>query len=357
MLSHFGLGSRAFLYERYDCDVQGLVAVRRGEAAAGVLAPVPGASWGLAMSLAGNPHYCQADPYLGAAHAVCEATRNVVAVGAQPWALTDCLNFGSALDPEVMADLEASIQGLADAARALATDDTDHPLPFVSGNVSLYNQDEAGHAIPPSPIVGCLGRLSHLSRVVTPGFKRGGNVLLYLGPPRGDTSGSEFSRRILGEKSGEGLPALELSNERARQWAVRSWVQSGWLAAVQPVGQGGLWSSLSSMGFRSHARFGAVVEWPSSATAEEDENHIWWSEEPGFLLEVHPDTAPRILREGAAESLGLIPIGQVCEEPFLISRRPGREHWRADLQMLEERWRRSLEEVWHLGEEPLGVTR
>src|SRR5262249_58499319 len=94
-----GLSARAFLFERYDPDVQGNTVVRRGDADAAVIAPVPGARWGLAIALGGNPWYGLADSHAAAAHAVCEAARNVVAVGAQPGALTDCLNFGSALDP------------------------------------------------------------------------------------------------------------------------------------------------------------------------------------------------------------------------------------------------------------------
>jgi phosphoribosylformylglycinamidine synthase II len=355
LLGHLALASRAYLYERYDPDVQGVAVVRRGEASAGVIAPVEGAGWGLAVSLAGNPHYGLADPYWGAAHAVCESTRRVVAVGGWPWALTDCLNFGSALDPEVMGDFEAAIEGLRVAATAIGTEDTSAALPFVSGNVSLYNQDEEGRAIPPSPIVACLGRVRDLNRVVTPGLKQPGNILVYVGPPRGDISGSHFARLILGES--RGLPQLDLDAERERQRAVRSWIESGWVRSCRVVGEGGIGTAVANMAFASAARLGAAIEWPAFASLGNEEQHLWWSEEPGFLLEVSTADAPRLLREGVAESLGVVPVGQVRGEYAVTVAGDRSSGWRLDLEGLQRRWLESLSSAWQLDDEPLGVSR
>lgn len=356
LLGHMALASRAYLYERYDPDVQGVAVVRRGEASAGVIAPVEGAGWGLAVSLAGNPHYGLADPYWGAAHAVCEATRRVVAVGGWPWALTDCLNFGSALDPVVMGDLEAAIEGLRAAATTIGTEDTGAPLPFVSGNVSLYNQDEEARAIPPSPIVACLGRVGDLNRVVTPGLKQAGNVLVYVGPPRGDISGSHFSRLILDEPGG--LPPLDLDTERERQQAVRSWIETGWIRSCRVVGEGGIGSALTTMAFASAGRLGAAIEWPAFAClGDGEESYHWWSEEPGFVIEVTAEDAPRLLREGAAEALGVVPIGLVSPGYSLTVTGEQSGGWRLDLDELERRWQEALSSAWQLDDEPLGVTR
>src|SRR5205085_10405661 len=157
MLAGFHLASREYLFRHYDGEVQGRTWLRAGEADAVVLRATPDAALGLAFAVGGNPHWCAADPELGARHAVAEAARNVACAGARPWALTDCLNFGDPADPEVMGDLEATLEGLAVAAESLGRLAAPGAhLPFVSGNVSLHNQS-GGRSIPPSPIVMCAG--------------------------------------------------------------------------------------------------------------------------------------------------------------------------------------------------------
>ena len=349
------LASRSFLFERYDPDVQGNTVVRRGDADAAVLAPVAGARWGLAVALGGNPWYGLADARLAAAHAVCEAARNVIAVGAQPWCLTDCLNFGSALDPLVMGDFESAIDGLGEAARALGTEGFDAPLPFVSGNVSLYNQDESGNAIPPSPIVACLGRIEDLARVITPGLKRAKHVLVYVGPPRGDLAGSHHARFAGLGSLARGIPALDLATERARQRAVHSWIARGWVEAAHDVGEGGLVVAAIEMAFASADGLGLVIEWPAFAADVENETAAWWSEEPGFLLEVPAARLPELLRDGLGRDVGAIPIGQVSAEGMLRARRPGHEDWQLDLAAAHGSWRDGLAQAWELTEEPIGA--
>ena len=147
VLAHPDVCSREPLYRRYDSVVRGCTVLPRGAGDAGVLAPVPGSALGVALSVAGNPRMSRIDPHLAAEHAVYEAVRKVVAVGARPIGLTDCLNFGNPRNVEHYSELVAAIDGLRHAARAFGT-------PFVSGNVSLYNESSNGRAIPASPIVG-----------------------------------------------------------------------------------------------------------------------------------------------------------------------------------------------------------
>ncbi len=143
-------------FERYDLVVRGRTVVARGEAEAGVLAPIPGSRLGVALAVAGDPSIANA--YEAGVFAVREAVRKVRSVGARPVALTDCLNFGDPNDPAQLGELVDAVDGLAFAAHELG-------LPFVSGNVSLYNADTSGRAIPPSPIVACIGVLEDASQV------------------------------------------------------------------------------------------------------------------------------------------------------------------------------------------------
>ncbi len=145
-------------WQRYDTSVRGRTVLARNVAEAGVLAPVPGSRLGVALAVAGDPTIT--DAYEAGRFAVNEAVRKVQSVGARPVALTDCLNFGNPNDPEQLGQLVAAVDGLADAANA-------HGLPFISGNVSLYNAATDGKAIPPSPIVACVGVIDDISAVCT----------------------------------------------------------------------------------------------------------------------------------------------------------------------------------------------
>ena len=141
VLAHPDVCSRKPLFERFDSVVRGTTSIPCGYADAGVIVPVDGAPLACALSVDGNPRYGAIDPGGAAEHAVCEAIRNVVAVGARPAGLTDCLNYGNPEDPRQMGEFVAGIEGIARAAREL-------DVPFVSGNVSLYNQSRAGRAVP-----------------------------------------------------------------------------------------------------------------------------------------------------------------------------------------------------------------
>src|SRR5207302_6391279 len=132
------LRSRRFAFRQYDSTVQGNTVLGPGYAAAVVR--VEGTTRGLAISTDCNPRLMRLDPRRGAAQAVAEAARNLACVGAEPIAVTDCLNFGNPERPTVAWQLTEAVQGLAEACRALQ-------VPVVSGNVSLYNES-AGRAIP-----------------------------------------------------------------------------------------------------------------------------------------------------------------------------------------------------------------
>jgi phosphoribosylformylglycinamidine (FGAM) synthase-like enzyme len=134
---------------------------------------------GLAMALDGNGRWCWLNPRLGAMHAVAEAARKVACTGATPIAATNCLNFGNPEKPEIMAQLSAAIDGIAEACTALGT-------PITGGNVSLYNETR-GVGIYPTPVLGIVGILDDVSRAVPAHFQRAGDTILLLWPiPQGE---------------------------------------------------------------------------------------------------------------------------------------------------------------------------
>jgi phosphoribosylformylglycinamidine synthase len=149
------LASRRWIWEQYDHMVMGDTVQRPGGDAAVVR--VHGTSKGIAATCDVTPRYVLADPVMGTKQAVVETWRNLIAVGADPLAITDNMNFGNPERPEVMGQFVGAVQGMKEACEALK-------YPVVSGNVSLYNET-AGRAIPPTPIVGCVGLVADVRRV------------------------------------------------------------------------------------------------------------------------------------------------------------------------------------------------
>jgi phosphoribosylformylglycinamidine synthase len=329
--------SRAPIYRGYDTEVRGRAVVRPGEGDAGVLAPVPEAPFGLAMSVGGIPAYGLVDPYLAGLHAAYEAMRNVVAVGAEPIALTDCLNFGNPEDPEVFSAFVAAVDGIADAARGIGRfDDAAEPIPVVSGNVSFYNESTTGRAIAPSPIVACAGRLASLADATTLRLKEAGSALIAVGERRLELGGSELvaaaSDRAAGSDatSGGPLPPIDLGRERLHLYGVLELIRAGLVRSCHDIASGGLLitavemalgeSSLPSLGLdldldRLAGEVGARSGWSGTATAA-----VLFGEAPGFVLEV----ASRDLESAAsrlqARGVAWWSIGRVAAEPRLLVR-------------------------------------
>ncbi len=356
-LSSPALCSRAPLFRRYDPEVRGVTFVRAGEADAGAVAPVPGAPFGFAVSVDGNPRLGALDPRLGAAFAVGEAARNVAAIGAYPWCLTDCLNYGRPEDPSVMGALTSGIAGLAAAAHGLGTlpelgiDEGVEawaarvrgelpPLPFVSGNVSLYNEDKAGAAIPPSPIVACFGRFPDVSHHSTPGFKTAGSVLLLVGPPRGALGGSVYAERH--GIAGRALPAFAPGRERGEIALVVAAHARGRVLAAHDVSEGGVVQALAEMSFASGGELGFTADIAPWTVVSVGGVEAWFSEEPGFVLEVDSADLPELEAWARALGVSLGRLGTVDAVPHWRLHTPGLDVAELERAPLHAAWSTAL---------------
>uniref|UniRef100_A0A832MKW8 Phosphoribosylformylglycinamidine synthase subunit PurL n=1 Tax=Eiseniibacteriota bacterium TaxID=2212470 RepID=A0A832MKW8_UNCEI len=321
LLGSVALCSREYLFRHYDSEVQGRTWLRPGEADAAVLRVHPQRPTGVALAVGGNPWWCAADPELGARHAVAEAARNVACAGARPWALTDCLNYGHPETPEVMGDLEASLEGLAMAAEALGgLAHAGAPLPFVSGNVSLYNQ-VGERAVPPSPIVMCAGVVRDVARATGLGLRRPGDFLVLVGEPRADLTGSAYVRALLGEDAGA-PPPLDLAREaRLQELAVLA-SEGGWVRAAHDVSEGGLAVALAEMLLAAPAERGVGIEVDFGALEAETAPALF-SEGSAIVFEVSPERAARLFQSARERSLLAWPIGTVSEQPAFRARLAG----------------------------------
>ena len=229
LLASPNVGSRRPVYRRYDHQVGDDTVVPPGGDAA--VLRIKGTRLGLALTTDGNARYGVLDPRRGAAIAVCEAARNLVATGAEPLAVTNCLNFGNPEKAEVFWQLSEAVEGIAEACEALG-------VPVVSGNVSLYN-DTSGVSIDPTPVIGMVGRLADVSRRRTPAVARPGDEISLVGPSGAELGGSEYQRLATGRVAGP-PPALDLDAERRVQAAVREAIDAGLLASAHDCAEGGL---------------------------------------------------------------------------------------------------------------------
>jgi phosphoribosylformylglycinamidine synthase len=194
LLASANVCSKRWVHEQYDTMVQTNTVIGPGGEAGvmrikGTASPEAGGGpvgeIGLAMALDGNGRWAYLDPKLGAMHAVAECARKVAMTGATPVAATNCLNFGNPEKPEIMAQLSAAIDGIAEACTALGT-------PITGGNVSLYNETR-GEGIYPTPVLGIVGILEDVTKAVPAGFQAEGDAILLVWPvPRGEEPNPEL---------------------------------------------------------------------------------------------------------------------------------------------------------------------
>jgi phosphoribosylformylglycinamidine synthase II len=245
MVASPNLCSRRWVVEQYDRIVLGDTVLAWPEDAGVVRLSESGL--GIALSTDGNGRYTRLDPYAGAQLALAEAYRNVAATGAVPIAVTNCLNFGSPEEPDVMWQFAEATRGLADGCRALAT-------PVTGGNVSFYNST-AGTAIHPTPVVGVLGLLDDVARRTPMGFQVEGESVLLLGETRDELGGSEWAwaeHRHLGGRP----PAVDLDRERVLGEVLVAGSRDGMLSSAHDLSDGGLAQALVESCLASQTRHG-----------------------------------------------------------------------------------------------------
>ncbi|MDQ2679894.1 MAG: phosphoribosylformylglycinamidine synthase subunit PurL [Candidatus Eremiobacteraeota bacterium] len=323
VLAHRNLCSREPLYRQYDSSVRGTTVIARGENDAGVIAPIAGSTLGVALAVAGNPRYGKLDARLAAEHAVCEAVRMVAAVGARPLGLTDCLNFGNPQKPDQYGELVSAVDGLALAARELGT-------PFVSGNVSLYNEARSGQAIPPSPIIACVGALDDIADAQSGSFRTEEGVVYRIGLPTNAFGGSVLAG-VLGVSGGP-PPPVDYAMERLNAQALREAFATGEVRAARAIGNGGLLPTLARMCFQEPRNA------PVGLLMENLGLDAFFSENGGFIVQVENE---RVLADLESKLSCVRKVGQLTLRSTLEI--AGLDP--IDLQRLNQAWSMPLAEV------------
>ena len=254
LLGSPNIASKRSVYRQYDHQVQTNTVVSPGGDA--TVLRIKGTGKGIALATDGNGRKCYLDPYVGGVIAVAEACRNVSAVGAEPIALTDCLNFGNPEKLDIYYQLEECVKGISEASLAFNA-------PVISGNVSLYNESH-GRGIYPTPIIGALGLLEDATKHATIAFRDEGDlvVLLGSGEVRGDAgslAGSEYLEVVHGRVAG--APSIDLSLETAVQRVCRRAIETAVVKSAHDCSDGGLEVTLSECSIAGSIGFQGSFSW------------------------------------------------------------------------------------------------
>ncbi len=302
------VASKRWVWEQYDRHVMADTLEDSATGADAGIVRVHGSRKALAVTSDCTPRYVAAGAFEGGKQAVAEAWRNLTAVGADPIAVTDNLNFGNPERPEIMGQIVRAIDGMAEACRAL-------DFPVVSGNVSLYNETN-GAAIPPTPTVGAVGLIADYAHRADFASMKPGDALLVIGASHGELGSSLYLREVLGREDGA-PPPVDLEYERRNGDFVRALIHDGAVSAVHDLSDGGLIVAAAEMALASN--LGVQL----SPTSQTHAHAFLFGEDQGRYLIATRDADP-IVAAAHAAGLNVALAGQAggtdfaCHDLFRI---------------------------------------
>ena len=294
------MASKRWLWEQYDRHVMADTLEDSATGADAGIVRVHGTRKALAVTSDCTPRYVLNDPYEGGKQAVAEAWRNLTAVGADPIAITDNLNFGNPERPEIMGQIVRAIDGMAEACRVL-------DFPVVSGNVSLYNETN-GAAIPPTPTVGGVGLLTEYSQRADFAGLKAGDTLVLIGANTGELGASIYLREVLGREDGA-PPPVDLALERRTGDFVRGLIQSRTVTVVHDLSDGGLIIAAADMALASNV--GVTLD----ATSPGNAHPFLFGEDQARYL-IATDAPESLLKAAADAGLHAGVVGKAGGEAF-----------------------------------------
>ena len=341
LLASPNICSKRWVTEQYDSMVQTNTMEGPGQGEAGVIR-VKGTKRGLAMKADGNGRWCYLDPKTGAMLAVAEAARNVACTGAKPVAATNCLNFGSPEKPEIMRQFSDVIDGLTEACTALET-------PITGGNVSFYNET-FGEGIYPTPVIGIVGMVEDVEKVVVSGFKRDGqSIVIVTGGQHAhrneadvELGSSEYALHVLGAMWGL-PPAIDLKKEKALHQLLAELADEGLMSSAKDIGEGGIAVAVAEECFKRD--LGAEVNLISANLALE--SVLFGEDATRVLISCDPSQVSRIQEVSGKHGLNAQEIGAVTGSNLRIAV-DGETVLRESVSALKRSWAESLEKALHV---------
>jgi phosphoribosylformylglycinamidine synthase len=305
LLSSPNICSRKWVYEQYDTMVRTNTIVQ-GNSDAAVIR-IKGTKKGLAIKTDCNPRYVYLNPYVGAQIAVVESARNVVCTGAKPIAITNCLNFGNPYAPEIFFQFKEAVRGISAACLVLET-------PVTGGNVSFFNESPQG-AIYPTPVIGMLGELESIDKIMTAYFKQPGDVIILLGTTAGHLGGSEYLKLIHNKVAGD-APAISLEFEKRLQLLCIELIKSGMINSCHDCSDGGLAVALAeSCIFNHDQNIGAEIELDIGIRRD---FYLFGEDQSRIIISANPQGMVDIQNLARKHNIPLETIGKVTTDRFRI---------------------------------------
>ena len=292
------IASKRWIWEQYDRHVMTDTVDSSQSGGDAAIVRIHGSNKAVAITTDVTPRYVFADPREGGKQCVAETWRNLSAVGADPIAITDCLNFGNPERPEIMGQFVGAIDGMNEACRALN-------YPVVSGNVSLYNETN-GEAIPPTPAVGGVGLIPDLSYVSTLNGAKDGDMLILLGVTKGWLGASIYLREILSSENGA-PPPVDLEAEKLYGDYVRKLIRMRRVNAVHDLSDGGLAIAACEMAFTNN--IGVSLAGPPNMT----KHHAWLfgEDQARYLLAVDEYSVNPIISTAKDKGMSAQIVGKI----------------------------------------------
>lgn len=338
LLSSYNIASKDWVIRQYDYEVRGNTVIKplqgklgletHGDAA--VLKPLEDSFRGLAVTANVNPKFMERDPYWGACSAIDETCRNLVSVGAKPDCLLDCLNFGNPEKPEVMGDFYEVCRGLGDMARALK-------LPFMSGNVSFYNES-IKTAVPPTPEIIGIGIVKDIRKCVTSDLKSEGNKIYIVGKETDcEMGGSEYFD-ILNLEGGT-VPRTDAKILINCMEGILSAIDKRYIASCHDVSEGGIGVCISEMCIGGD--LGAVLDLKNVAVDLRSDFKLFSESNTRWIIEVKRDKVKEfegILRKNKTKFKR---IGEVKGDRLLIKDN-GKEIINLELNVIRDCWSKAI---------------
>ncbi len=296
LISSPNIASRRWIWEQYDRHVMADTVDSSQSGGDAAIVRIHGSNKAVAITTDVTPRYCEADPYEGGKQCVAETWRNLTCVGADPIAITDCLNFGNPERPEIMGQIVGCIDGMNEACRAF-----DYPV--VSGNVSLYNETN-GQAIPPTPAVGGVGLIPDLGYYTTVSGARDGDVLIMIGETKGWLGASLYLQEIEGREEGA-PPPCDLEIEKINGDYVRRLIRDRRVRAAHDCSDGGLMVAATEMALS--ADVGVAINIPNGTAVH---GWLFGEDQARYLLAVDPNSVNPILNTANSKGIPAAVLGE-----------------------------------------------
>lgn len=323
------LCSKRYVYRHFDNAVRGDTVRYPGESDAVIITPIEGCYAGLTASMDSNL-YGDYDPYVSGAYAVAEAVRNVVASGARPLCVTDCLNYGNPEKPSVFFDFEEGVRGIADGANALGFIPGEN-LPVISGNVSFYNESKSGSAVVPSPVIVVIGKLEDYRKAIPMHLREAGLILLLVGKRYPEFGGTQI--RHVYQDLNQVAPQVRFDEEASANKAI--YAAQAYVTACHDIGMGGAWASLTDMilGERGKPSIGLSIK---SMVGDTWLTNLF-SENGGYIVAVKPNELATVKSIFDSHEVWHEEIGKT-EKTTQVHFTIGQRVYRIDTFKIAEEW-------------------